>query len=70
MEKKCDACGSTRFRLSRFRISDVPRIFAFRYPVRCLLCHARAYASMTWVMEYKRRRARHKQMAAGEGPQG
>ena len=58
MEKNCDACGSRRFRLSRFRLSDLPRLFAFLYPVRCVLCEQRSYASLSWVMEYRRRRRR------------
>jgi hypothetical protein len=58
MEKNCGECGSSRFRLSRFRLSDVPRLFAFRYPVRCVLCQKRSYASIPWVLEHRRRRAK------------
>jgi hypothetical protein len=58
MEKNCGACGSTRFRLSRFRLSDFPKLLAFHYPVRCVACQERSFASLSWVMEYRRRRAR------------
>jgi len=67
MEKHCDICGSTRFRISRFRISDVPRLFILHYPVRCLSCQERSYASMSWIMEYRRRRAKRRHAAADGG---
>lgn len=67
MEKNCDACGSTRFRVSRFRVSDVPRLFILRYPIRCLICHRRTYASMSWVMEFKHKRAKRKQARTDAG---
>jgi hypothetical protein len=67
MEKNCDACGSTRFRMSRLRVSDVPRLFILRYPVRCRSCHKRTYASMFWVMEYKQKRAKQKQAPRNTG---
>ena len=58
MEKNCDACGSSRFRISRVRLSDVLKLLSFQYPVRCVSCQERSYASFSWVLEYKRRRAR------------
>jgi len=61
MKKTCDACGASRFRLSRFRFADVPLLFAFRYPVRCLECKERSYASVSWAFSYqRRRRGRHR----------
>ncbi len=68
MERHCDVCGSTRFRISRFRVTDVPRLIGFRYPVRCISCHERTYAPVSWVLEYKRKRARRKQTAADGSP--
>ncbi len=60
MGKNCYECGATRFRISRLRISDVPRLFILRYPVRCVSCHTRTYASISGIMAYKRKRARQK----------
>ena len=60
MEKSCEACGASRFRLSRFRFSDVPRLFSLQYPVRCVDCKERSYASWAWVVEYRRRRGKRK----------
>lgn len=67
MDKNCDACGSTRFRVSRFRVSDVPRLFILRYPVRCIACHKRTYAFLSWIMEHKRNRAKQKQASNNAG---
>ena len=60
MEKNCAACGSSRLRLSRFRLSDLPKLLAFQYPVRCVSCQERSYASLPWVMEHRRKRARRR----------
>jgi hypothetical protein len=60
MEKNCIACGSNRLRLSRFRLSDLPRLLAFQYPIRCVSCQERAYASLPWVMEHRRKRAKRR----------
>ena len=56
MEKNCQACGSSRFRLSHFRLSDLVRLIAFKYPVRCIACQQRSYAPITWVMEHRRKK--------------
>jgi hypothetical protein len=58
MEKICDACGSRRFRISRFRLADVFWLFLFQYPVRCVECEQRSYGSLPWVVELRRKRAR------------
>ena len=58
MKKNCETCGATRFRVSRFRLSDVPQLFIFRYPVRCLYCQERTYASFPWVLELRRKRGK------------
>jgi len=60
MEKNCVACGSSRLRLSRFRLSDLPRLLAFQYPVRCVSCQERSYASLPRVIELRRERARRR----------
>jgi hypothetical protein len=43
---KCLHCGSTAIRTSRFRTSDLPRLFLFQYPVRCRICHERDYVDI------------------------
>ena len=58
MEKLCDRCGSSRFRTSRLRLSDLPRLFLFRYPVRCLVCRRRSYAPALWILDRKLKKAR------------
>jgi len=71
MEKNCATCGSTRFRVSRLRLSDVPGLFALRYPIRCMLCMERSYASFPWVLKHKRKRAkRGRGTADGINPGG
>jgi hypothetical protein len=61
MEKHCDECGSSRFRTSRFRLSDLPRLFLFQSPIRCLDCRRRSHASVLWVLDKKRERAKRMQ---------
>jgi hypothetical protein len=46
MEIRCYDCGSTQFRRSRLRLSDLKRLLFLRYPVRCLSCFRRAYTSI------------------------
>jgi hypothetical protein len=60
MEKNCAACGSSRLRPSRFRLSDLPRLLAFQYPVRCVSCQERSYASLQRAMELSRKRIRRR----------
>lgn len=42
----CSLCGSERLRLSRLRRSDIPRLFSFRYPVRCAACDERKFVNL------------------------
>lgn len=58
MDKSCDACGASRFRISRFRLTDLPRLFVLQYPVRCVVCQQRSHGSLNWVLELKRKRSR------------
>ena len=62
MEKTCDACGASRFRLSRFRLSDFRDYLLFVYPVRCLECQERSYASVSWALQVPAAEARKAQM--------
>lgn len=60
MEMSCVECGASRFRLSRFRISDILRLLAFRYPIRCVECKRRTYASVGWAISYHKGRSRRR----------
>jgi hypothetical protein len=64
MEKNCGMCGSNHFRLSRLRLSDVLMLFGLRYPIRCLRCMDRSYASFPWILEHKRKRAKRRRVPA------
>ena len=41
----CAFCAHTRFRRSRVRIHDLKELMLLRYPVRCMRCNQRQYAS-------------------------
>jgi len=49
----CPHCGSSTFRTSRFRLSDLPRILLFQYPVRCRSCRERSYAGFILAMNLR-----------------
>jgi hypothetical protein len=68
MEKNCNACGSTRFRRSHFRIADVPMLLILCLPVRCLECHERTYASVLWVVTHRRKRAHRRHAPRDAAP--
>lgn len=48
---RCILCGSTNFRLSRLRVSDLPRMVVLRYPVRCRDCHKRAFMGLPFALK-------------------
>ena len=50
---KCDLCGLSSFRTSKFRPSDVPRLLYFQLPVRCRECSERYYAGILQVMQLR-----------------
>ena len=39
---------------------DLPKLLAFQYPVRCVSCMERSYASLPWVMEHRRKRPKRR----------
>lgn len=43
---KCFGCGSSRMRISRLRLSDLPGLLILRYPVRCRSCLQRDSVSV------------------------
>lgn len=59
----CRNCGSSDFRTSRFRKSDLSRLFLFQLPVRCRSCQERAFVfvqSFLKVRQEERERRRLK----------
>lgn len=58
----CPTCFySDKFRLSRFRSSDLKSLLALRYPVRCRRCSNRTHAGLLFAFRLwqSRRRKRH-----------
>lgn len=47
---RCHWCGSTHLRTSRFRMSDLPRLLLFQYPVRCQVCYQRGFSGFITVL--------------------
>lgn len=53
MLKRCRICGSSNFRVSHFRVMDLPLMLVLRYPVRCRHCHERAYAFVPQILNFR-----------------
>ncbi len=51
---RCPSCGSSHFRLSRLRFSDLFHLFLLRYPVRCRLCRERSHVSLSNAMRARK----------------
>jgi len=51
----CNDCGSTQFRRSRLRMSDLRKLIQLRYPVRCTVCNARRFASIPVVLSIRQK---------------
>ncbi len=51
---RCPSCGSSHFRLSRLRFSDLFHLFILRYPVRCRLCRERSHVSLPNAMRARK----------------
>ena len=70
---RCNTCGLTTFRLSRLRVSDLPRmVFFLQYPVRCRSCYKRAFMGILFALKvgYQdklRRQERHGKSSAAPG---
>lgn len=46
----CPYCGTPKFRTSRLRFSDLPRLALLQFPVRCRLCRERFHVGMSLAM--------------------
>jgi hypothetical protein len=53
----CHFCGQSKFRISRFRTSDLSQMLLLRFPVRCLTCGQRAH---TFVYQFQKLRSARK----------
>jgi len=43
----CPYCGTPKFRTSRIRFADLPRLALLQFPVRCRLCRERFHVGMS-----------------------
>lgn len=46
----CPYCGTPKFRTSRFRLTDIPRLALLQFPVRCRLCRERFHVGMSLAL--------------------
>ncbi len=46
----CPYCGTPKFRTSRVRFSDIPRLALFQFPVRCRLCRERFHVGFSLAL--------------------
>jgi hypothetical protein len=46
----CPYCGTPKFRTSRVRFSDVPRLALLQFPVRCRLCRERFHVGLSLAL--------------------
>lgn len=58
----CSLCGSSKFRPSHFRLTDLRRLLGFQWPVRCRNCQTRDFAELweAWAI-HRDHHARHRQ---------
>jgi hypothetical protein len=57
----CVDCGSSSFRLSRFRWTDLERLALLQYPVRCRNCRRRTFVGLPLALAlYQARRAKRR----------
>jgi hypothetical protein len=46
----CPYCGTPKFRTSRLRLSDIPRLALLQFPVRCRLCRERFHVGISLAL--------------------
>ena len=46
----CPYCGTPKFRTSRVRFSDIPRLALLQFPVRCRLCRERFHVGLSLAL--------------------
>ena len=63
----CPYCGTSKFRTSRLRLEDVPRLALLQLPVRCRSCRERSYSTVSIFLEtLKAQRLREEEALARE----
>ena len=61
----CPYCGTPKFRTSRIRLSDLPRLALLQYPVRCRLCRERFHVGLSLALHlFQAQRVREGEEAA------
>lgn len=61
----CPYCGTPKFRTSRVRLVDIPRLALLQYPVRCKLCRERFHVGLSLALHlFRSQRARAREEAA------
>lgn len=61
----CPYCGTPKFRTSRVRLSDLPRLALLQYPVRCRLCRERFHVGISLALNlFQSQRVREQEDAA------
>jgi hypothetical protein len=61
----CPYCGTPKFRTSRLRLTDVPRIALLQFPVRCRLCRERFHVGISLALHLlQAQRVREQEEAA------
>ena len=46
----CPYCGTPKFRTSRVRFADIPRLALLQFPVRCRLCRERFHVGLSLAL--------------------
>jgi hypothetical protein len=52
----CPSCASSDLRTSRFRRTDIRRLFLLKVPLRCRICRERYYAPLLETMAMRKTR--------------
>jgi hypothetical protein len=60
----CPYCGTPKFRTSRIRLVDLPRLALLQYPVRCKLCRERFHVGLPLALHlFRSQKARAREEA-------
>ena len=46
----CPYCGTPKYRTSRLRLTDLPRLALLQFPVRCRLCRERFHVGISLAL--------------------
>ena len=46
----CPHCGTPKFRTSRIRMTDMPRLALLQFPVRCRVCRERFHVGISLAL--------------------